>query len=205
MTVAGIVAGGCRPDGAERPADGDGTLVRRVAGTLSGRTDRLVVTCRPDRRDAVAGALDGLDARLAPDPAAAGGPAATLRAGLRTCGCHRAAVVAPDVAAVDGRAVGLLVEALDASDADAAVPRIDGRQRPLCAVYDVAAAVDACTTALRRGEGDVRGVLTALSVADVDEARFRSRVDPATLRRVDSPAALRAPRDPSVEGRSESD
>ncbi|WP_162991477.1 nucleotidyltransferase family protein [Halostella salina] len=227
MTLAGLVAGGCRPDeggdDAARPlVSGDGTPdLRHVAETLAEQTDRLVVTCSPDRRDAVADALDGLDARIAPDPTPAGGPAATLRAGLRTCGRDRAVVVAPDVATVDGRVVDALVAALDASDADAAVPTVDGRQRPLCAAYDVAAAVDACTTALRYGEGSIRGVpvgsqvgprgvafrgvLTALSVVSVDASRLRSRADSAAVRRSDAAGTARAARGDPVDHRRGSD
>lgn len=192
-------------------------MLRHVAAALSERTDRLVVNCRRDQRDAFAAALDGLDPQFAVDPTPGRGPVAGLRTALRTSGARRAVVAACDLPRLDPAGVDCLVDVFEANPrTDAAIPVVDGHRRPLCAAYAVEPTVEACTTALRYGAGSdpggtgrrdaaLRSVSSRLSTTTLSERRLRERVDPATFRSVDTPAALRALRraDPTADAESE--
>lgn len=183
-------------------------MIRRVAEPLAARTDRLVVNCREDQREAFVDALTGLSPLFAVDPTPDCGPAAGLRTGLRLSGASRAVVAACDLPLIDRSTVDLLAGALAERDAgqttDCAVPVVDGRRQPLCAAYEVDTAVRACTTSLRYGEGSLRGALATLSVAEIPESRVRARADPAAFRSVDTPAALRAVRSEEADAPVES-
>jgi molybdopterin-guanine dinucleotide biosynthesis protein A len=164
-------------------ATADGTeAVRRAADRVATAADELVVTCPPGRRPEVDGALDGLDPRLAADPVPDEGPVAGMRTGLRVATGDAVAVVACDGSRPDPD----LLDRLFATPGAAAVPRAGGRLHPLHAVYDAAAAREACERTLAAGSRRLYDVLSRLETTVVD-------ADPdAQLADVDTPGSAPA-------------
>ena len=153
-------------------------MVRRVADRLVGPTDRLVVNCRADQREAIADALDGYPnpVRYAEDENPDQGPMAGIRTGLRGVDGWGgpdalAFVVACDMPFVDPALVSHLFDR--AADHDAAVPRLDDEWfQTTQAVYRAGPMADACDDALAAGEGKIIVPLFELDyvVVEDDEA-----------------------------------
>ena len=136
-----VVAGGrsVRMGGHEKAVvDVAGTpLVRRVADGLTPAVEELVVNCRPDQQDAIAGALSGLDPTFALDAEPDRGPVAGIATGLEATDAEYAAVVACDLPFLDTALVEYLFERAAGADADAAVPKPDDWFEPLFSLEHV--------------------------------------------------------------------
>lgn len=162
-------------------------MIRRVADRLTEATDELVVNCRDDQRAVVADALDGIPYREAVDPVPDEGPVAGMRTGLRVASGNAVAVVACDMP----RADPALFERLFAAVDSAAVPRAEGRLRPLHAVYDRHAGRVACDRTLATGSRRLHDVLARVDpvIVDADDVtrhrspftNVNSRADLATI------------------------
>ncbi|NIS29235.1 MAG: NTP transferase domain-containing protein, partial [Actinobacteria bacterium] len=141
-------------------------MIRRVADRLLEAVDELVVNGRPDQRAAVEAALEGLDARYAPDPEPDQGPMVGIRTGLAAADAEYAAVVACDMPFVEPALLEHLFERADGRDA--AVPRVgDGWYQTTQAVYRADAMVAGCDRAIERGEGRIVAAFDGLDVAAV--------------------------------------
>jgi molybdopterin-guanine dinucleotide biosynthesis protein A len=194
---AGVVLAGGRSTrfsgGDKAVADLAGTpMVRRVADRLGGAVDELVVNCREDQREAVAGALDG----TRPAPAFAldehpdEGPVAGIATGLAAVDAEYAAVVACDMPLVDPAFLDHLFER--AAGHDAAVPHPDGRRQPTQAVYHAERTAAACRRAVDDGRRRLRGVLSELDRVDVGPAETSARATPGSLANVNTREELAA-------------
>ncbi|MFC7069528.1 molybdenum cofactor guanylyltransferase [Halobaculum lipolyticum] len=174
---AAVVAGGRSTRFGDRDkavADLAGVpMIRRVADRLAAVTDRLVVNCRPDQRDAVERALEGYEnpVRYAEDPAPDQGPMAGIRTALRGVegwgdGDDPAFVVACDMPFVDPGFVAALFDRLDGHDA--VVPRVDDEwYQTTHAVYRAGPMAAACEAALERGDRKIIAPLFELDYAVV--------------------------------------
>jgi molybdopterin-guanine dinucleotide biosynthesis protein A len=188
MRAAVILAGGYSKrfgpqDKALAEIDGD-PLVRRVTERVAPTVEEVIVNCRPEQRADVASALSGLDYRLALDPAPDKGPVAGIQTGCRATRADWTFVVACDLPLVTSTLASRLFEA---AEADGAVPRIDGRFRPLAAVYRTSVAIEAAKATLEDDSGAVMALFDRLSTATV--------LDPApgwVVADVDTRAELRA-------------
>ncbi len=196
MRTGVIVAGGYSTrfgDGDKAVADLAGTpMIRRVADRLAPVTDRLVVNCRPDQRAAIAEALSGYEhpVTVAEDDEPDRGPMTGILTGLRAVETEFAVVVACDMPFVAAALVEHLFER--AKDHDAAVPRVDGRDQPLQAVYRTDATVTACEVALARDQRAVFAALNDLDWVFVPEAEIEAHATLESLRNVNTREDLRA-------------
>lgn len=196
MRTGLVVAGGYATrfgDGDKAVADLAGTpMIRRVADRLTPGIDRLVVNCRPDQRTAIEDALAGYahPVTVAVDDEPDRGPMTGILTGLRAVESEFAVVVACDMPFVAPALVEHLFER--AHEHDAAVPRVDGRDQPLQAVYRTDATVAACEAALARDERAVFAALAELDWVFVPEAEIRAHATLESLRNVNTRADLRA-------------
>lgn len=139
--------------------------VPEVVERLSEAIDDVVVSCPADRAAAVEAELDGLEYRLATDRVPDGGPVAAIRSGCRVARGRRTYVTTPDGAADPA----LLSALFEAADSEAAIAHVGGHDRPLVAVYDTAAAIEAAETTLGMGSRAMTDVLDRLDVTVVTE------------------------------------
>ncbi|WP_092693554.1 molybdenum cofactor guanylyltransferase [Halorientalis regularis] len=196
MRTGVIVAGGYSTrfgDGDKAVADLAGTpMLRRVADRLAPVIDRLVVNCRPDQRGSIAAALAGYDhsVTVAEDDDPDRGPMTGILTGLRAVETEFAVVVACDMPFVAPALVEYLAER--AQGHDAAVPRVDGRDQPLQAVYRTEATVAACEAALARDQRAVFAALNDLDWVFVPEGEIETHATLDSLRNVNTRADLRA-------------
>ncbi|WP_336001100.1 molybdenum cofactor guanylyltransferase [Halorientalis halophila] len=195
MRTGVIVAGGYSTrfgEGDKAVADLAGTpMSRRVADRLAPVIDDLVLNCRPEQRPAIEDALTGYDhpVTVAADDEPDRGPMTGILTGLRAAESEFAVVVACDMPFVDPALVRRLFER--ARDRDAAVPRVDGRDQPLQAVYHVDATVAACEAALARDQRAVFAALNDLDWAVVQESEIRAVAGLDSLRNVNTREDLR--------------
>jgi len=169
------------PPGADRAAGGDPVV------------DEIVISCRPDQRTAIEGALDGLSLplRWAVDDEPDLGPVAGIRNACRTAGGAYVAVVACDMPFVDPTFLAGL--AADADGHDAAIARLDDRWlQTTQAVYRAEAMAAACERALDRGDRKVLAPLEELDRVVVDDAAIRERTTERTFTNVNTRAELSA-------------
>lgn len=170
---------------------GGRSMLRRVVDRLAGVVDELVVNCRTDQRRRFERALaPAHEVRFAVDPVADRGPLYGLRTGLHAVRGEYAAVAACDLPLLSPELVARLFTA--ASGEAGAVPVVDGVRRPLCAVYRVETAREACERAIASGTRRMQAVLDALEPVVVPEATVRSHCPPETLRSVNTPERLRS-------------
>ncbi|QLG49700.1 molybdenum cofactor guanylyltransferase [Natrinema halophilum] len=160
MRSAVVLAGGYSTrfrDSDKATAELDGApLVHRIAECVAPAVDEILVNCREEQCEDIAAALAAVRHRLAVDPVPDGGPVAGIRTGCRIARGRWTFVVACDMPFVRA---GLANRLFDAADGDGAVPRIDGRSRPLAAVYHTHAVVAAADRALHAGSGAVFDLL----------------------------------------------
>ncbi|QLG61407.1 molybdenum cofactor guanylyltransferase [Halorarum salinum] len=162
-------------------------MIRRVADRLAGVTDRLVVNCRPDQREAIADALAGYPnpVRYAEDEEPDLGPMAGIRTGLRGVEAWGGPDALAFVAACDMPFLdpGLVSHLFDrAADRDAAVPRLDDEWfQTTHAVYRAGPMADACDAALAEGEGKIIAPLFELDHAVVEEDEALRYADESTF------------------------
>lgn len=193
-TAGVILAGGrsTRFDGGDKAlASLDGApLVARVADTLEPLSDRLVVNCRDDQRDALADALSALSVptTFAPDPMSDRGPLFGLRTALRRTDARYAIAVPCDMPALTTAFLARLVAR--ARGSTGAAVRWDGAVEPLPLAVHVRAGEVACTETLRDGRHDLRSLVEALSPALVSESTAAAHGAPGILRDVDTRADL---------------
>jgi len=187
-----VVAGGrsVRMGGREKAVvDVAGTpLIRRVAEGLTPAVEELVVNCRADQREAIAGALSGLAPTFALDAESDRGPVAGIATGLEATDAAYAVVVACDLPFLDTALVEYLFER--AAGSDAAVPKPDDWFEPLHAVYRPGPMAEACRDALV--EGDVRIIepLFSLEYEVVERTALVARGSLDSFEGVDTPADL---------------
>ncbi|WP_418286020.1 molybdenum cofactor guanylyltransferase [Halorubrum sp. DTA46] len=212
MTSGAILAGGrsTRFGDADKSVVelGGVPMIRRVADRLAGTddpippggdraaagdpvVDDLVINCRPDQRDAVAAALDGitLPVRWALDDDVDLGPVAGVRNACRAAPGEYVAVVACDMPFVDPGFLDSLVA--DAAGHDAAIPRIDDRWlQTTQAVYRADAMAAACDRALDRGDRKLVAPLDGLNWITVDDATVHERTTERTFTNVNTRGEL---------------
>jgi molybdopterin-guanine dinucleotide biosynthesis protein A len=167
------------PPGAARAAGGDPVV------------DELAVNCRPDQREAIAAALQGipLPVTWALDDEPDLGPTAGIRNACRAARSEYVAVVACDTPFVDPAFLASLRG--DAAGRDAAVPRLDDRWlQTTQAVYRADATADACDRALARGDRKVVAALDELDRVVVGDETIRSRTTERTFTNVNTRAEL---------------
>ncbi|MDX1578146.1 MAG: molybdenum cofactor guanylyltransferase, partial [Gemmatimonadota bacterium] len=199
-----ILAGGrSRRLGREKPfVDiGGKTVLERLLEAASDARDIVLAVREPSR---FASALarwgwgegppfvrDGRRVRLVTDPRPDLGPVAGLASGLAAAEGARAVVLAGDLPFVTPRLVDRLDRALrEAGDAQAAVPRLDGRDQPLCAAYrrTVAARASRLLDAEAPGGVSMSRLLEGLRVRRLDPAALDDVEDLATrVRGIDTP------------------
>jgi len=174
MRAGAIIAGGRSTRFGDRDkavAELAGTpMVRRVADSLATATERLVVNCRPDQREAIERALDGYGnpVRFAEDPEPDRGPMAGIGIACRAAadaGANYAFVAACDMPFLDPALVDLCFDRATGDDGephDAAVPRPDEWYATTHAAYRASAMADACDRALARGDRKILAPLEEL-------------------------------------------
>ena len=187
-----VVAGGrsVRMGGREKAVvDVAGTpLIRRVAEGLTPAVEELVINCRADQREAIAGALSGLAPTFALDAESDRGPVAGIATGLEATDAAYAVVVACDLPFLDTALVEYLFER--AAGSDAAVPKPDDWFEPLHAVYRPGPMAEACRDALV--EGDVRIIepLFSLEYEVVERTALVAHGSLDSFESVDTPVDL---------------
>jgi len=179
-------------------------LIRRVANRLAGTddsispgaarasggdpvVDELVINCRPDQRDAIATALDGvpLPVRWAFDDTSDLGPVAGIRNACRVASNEYAVVVACDMPFVDPAFLASLID--DAAGREAAIPRLDDKWfQTTQAVYHANAMETACDRALVRGDRKLLAPLDELDRVIVDDNTVRDRTSKRTFLNVNT-------------------
>ncbi|QLG27776.1 molybdenum cofactor guanylyltransferase [Halorarum halophilum] len=167
-------------------------MIRRVADRLLDATDRLVVNCRPDQRDAIANALDSYPnpVQYAEDEDPDLGPMAGIRTGLRGVegwgGPDALAfVVACDMPFVEPSLVEYLFDR--AADHDAAVPRLDDEWfQTTQAAYRAGPMADACDDALAAGEGKIIAPLFELDYVVVEDDEALEYADESTFENINT-------------------
>ena len=150
-------------------------MVRRVADRLTDVVDEVVVNCRPDQTGPIREAMNAypLAVTYAEDQVPDLGPVAGIRNGLDGASGRAAFVVACDMPFVDPALASFLFERLDATDADAVVPRLDsGWFQTTQAVYRVEPMVRACEIALETDNPRILAPLDELDVTVVEEAEL---------------------------------
>jgi len=167
------------PPGAERAAGGDPVV------------DEFVINCRPDQREAIGDALDGLPLplRWAVDDEPDLGPVAGIRNACRAASGEYVAVVACDMPFVDPSFLAGL--AADAAGHEAAIARLDDRWlQTTQAVYRAEPMAAACDRALARGDRKVLAPLDDLDCVVVGDAEIRERTTAHTFTNVNTQAEL---------------
>lgn len=138
--------------------------IREVFDRVAPAVEDVVISCPAHRTGAVESALEDADYRLAIDRVPDGGPIAAIRSGCRLARGRRTFVTAGEFPGVDDAFVDRL---FDAVEDDGAVARIGGDRRPLVAVYDTDAAIDAAETTLGMGSRAATVFLDRLAVGSV--------------------------------------
>lgn len=210
MGVGVIVAGGFSTRFGERDKAfaevGGRPMVRHVAERIATGVDALVVNCRADQVDRVAGAMDGYrhPVETAVDEVEGRGPVGGIERGLRAVpeGTAAAFVVACDMPFVEVDLVGYLVERFHSTGGDAVVPRSsDGWVQVLHAVYDPGAMAAACRTAIDRDERKVLAPLSYLETTVLDPSDLADHGTERSFENVNTPDDLEAARAAFADGR----
>ncbi len=170
----------------------DSPLLHHVAHALQQVTTTVIIVADTPDRYAVPGC------RTVGDLSPGEGPLGGLVTGLHYTGGEHAAAVGCDMPHLQPD----LLRLLDAEcrGYEAAVPVVDGRMQPICAVYARSAA-PRLEALFRSGCRSVQEAVRALNVHLVDEERLRA-ADPelCSFRNVNTPAeyaALSEPRPPT--------
>jgi molybdopterin-guanine dinucleotide biosynthesis protein A len=139
-------------------------VVERIVDRIAPAVEDIVVSANAEQAGAVESALAGTDYRLAVDRVPDGGPVAGIRSGCRVARGRRTFVTGGQFPAVGAELVTAL---FDAHRDDGAVAHVEGRPRPLVAVYDTDAAIEAAETTLGMGSRATTDLLDRLDVATV--------------------------------------
>jgi molybdopterin-guanine dinucleotide biosynthesis protein A len=124
------------------------------------------------------------------DPEPDEGPAAGLATALGAVRNSSVAVVACDMPFVDARFLEWLFGEL--SDADGAVPYVDGSPQPTHAVFATEPTRRAANEAHDHASGSLREVLDKLDIVEIPEARVLDRTEKASFLDVNTPTELEA-------------
>lgn len=194
MNGAVLLAGGfgTRFDGEEKAiACVAGTpMIRRVADAIAPVVDDLVVNARPEQRDTIAAALDGLEVsyRFAFDDVPDRGPLAGIETGLDESEATYTLVVACDMPFVATDFVEVLFDRACGMDAAVPVERdVDGSWlQPLQAVYHTDAMGRATAQALDDGIDSPAAVVERLEYDRVVVSETDARRASWTLRNVNT-------------------
>jgi molybdopterin-guanine dinucleotide biosynthesis protein A len=164
-------------------------LLSHAVQSVAPAVDDVVVSCRADQTEALAGLLDGDSVDFAVDPIDDLGPVAGLRTALRETDRLTGVVVACDMPLVPSAFLGHLLDRVEQSSTAGVVTRLDGRIQPLPAAVNVRAAAAAATEALDTN-GSLHDVVEALAPVVIPERHLRAVVEPDRLLDVDSRADL---------------
>ena len=140
---------------------GGAAPIKRTVERVAPAVDEVVVSCRSGQQAAIETALADEPYRLAMDPVLGRSPVAGVRSGCRVARGSETFVTTCDD---DNVRPALITRLFDACGLDGAVPRIDGENRPLAAVYDTEAAVAAADVTLGMGSASVTEMLDRLAV-----------------------------------------
>ncbi len=171
------------PPGADRASGGDPVV------------DDLVVNCRPDQRDAIAAAMEGvpLPVRWALDDDVDQGPVAGIRNACRAAPDEYVLVVACDMPFVDpGFMLSLFDDAVGDdpphdSPIDAVIPQLADRWlQTTQAVFRADRMATACGRALARGDRKLLNVIEPLNSVIVDDATIHERTTERTFTNVNT-------------------
>jgi molybdopterin-guanine dinucleotide biosynthesis protein A len=160
-------------------------LVRRIADRLTEATDRLIVNCRSDQREAIAEALSDMEPTFAIDPGPDLGPVAGIATGLNAAETEYAAVVAVDMPFLDPDILSYLFER--GAGYDAAVPRPSEWFEPLHAVYRPEPMVEACERALEDSHPRIIDPLSSLEWTVVERKELLDHGSLDSFESVDTP------------------
>ncbi|MEF8807173.1 molybdenum cofactor guanylyltransferase [Natronomonas sp.] len=189
----GVIVGGGRSvrfGGTDKTvADLNGKpVIRHTAERLLEATEKLVVNCREDQREAVAEALSDFDLTFAIDEEPDRGPVAGIAEGLRAAETDYAAIAAADMPLLDPDLFAYLFERADGHDA--AVPRPGDWFEPLHAVYRPEPMADACTEALQEEDTRIIEPLFSLDYDVVERADLVEHGSLDSFESVDTPEDL---------------
>lgn len=190
MRTGVIVAGGRSRRFGEREkamAEFDGKpLIRRVADTVSTVVDELVVNCRVEQVESLRRVLGDTpyDLQFAIDDVPDRGPVAGMATALGVANAPLAVVTACDMPTLDAAFLGSMFD--DAAGRSGAVPVFEGYRQPLCAVYRVNPARDACRAVLATDADSLRAMLDCLDPVAIPEEEVRTRTDTTTFRNVNT-------------------
>lgn len=169
---------------------GDDPMVCHVVDTLATVTTAVVLTCPPDRRQALATALGDRQVRVASSSDPPGGSLARFGRALDVVETPTVALVAATMPLVDPGFLRFLFERIGGNDA--AVPRLpDGDRQPLQAVYRTGPAREAAAEAVVRG-GGFAGMVDRLQAMELSPTEVQQIARWRTLQSVRSPEAIEA-------------
>jgi len=190
MRAALVLAGGRSTRFGDRDkavADLAGTpMIRRVVDRIAGVVSEVVINCRADQVDAIAGAFDDSDftPEFAVDREPDEGPMAGIARGLEAVAAEYTFVVACDMPFVDPEFVAALFERADGRDA--AVPRPDEWYQTTQAVYRTEPMAAACRRALDRGDHRIVVPLDDLDRVVLDADEIEAVTTPETFENVNT-------------------
>jgi len=190
MRAALVLAGGRSTRFGDRDkavADLAGTpMIRRVVDRIAGVVSEVVINCRADQVDAIAGAFDDSDftPEFAVDREPDEGPMAGIARGLEAVAAEYTFVVACDMPFVDPEFVAALFERADGHDA--AVPRPDEWYQTTQAVYRTEPMAAACRRALDRGDHRIVVPLDDLDRVVLDADEIEAVTTPETFENVNT-------------------
>ena len=190
MRAALVLAGGRSTRFGDRDkavADLAGTpMIRRVVDRIAGVVSEVVINCRADQVDAIAGAFDDSDfaPEFAVDREPDEGPMAGIARGLEAVAAEYTFVVACDMPFVDPEFVAALFERADGRDA--AVPRPDEWYQTTQAVSRTEPMAAACRRALDRGDHRIVVPLDDLDRVVLDADEIEAVTTPETFENVNT-------------------
>lgn len=173
------------------------TMLERAAGSLAGLCSDVLVVARVDQPIPFV----TTPVRVVRDRVADAGPLAGIDAALAVARSALLVVVPVDMPLLRSEVLGLMLDTAVADPRlDAVTLCSDGAMRPLPAVYRSRVA-STVTRMLAEGRRRLTDLLSELTVAEIDESRWR-RLDPAgrSMRNVNVPADLDVARDPTPPG-----
>jgi molybdopterin-guanine dinucleotide biosynthesis protein A len=184
-----LVAGLLLTGGASRRLGTPKAAAQRAGERLADRSARVLGAVATPVLEVGPG-WSALDA-VCEEPAGSG-PLAALAAGgaalaARGLGDRATLVLAVDLPFVDPPVLRTLA---DAPDADAVVPRVDGRAQPLCARYSPVA-LAAASTLVATGARAMHALLEVVDVRWLDDADWGTATTARTFFDVDTPADAR--------------
>lgn len=154
----------------------DTPLLRRVVRSVEAYVDELVINCRCDQQSDFAKIFDeitlDLELRFATDPVPDRGPVAGMANGLQETNSPHVLILACDLPFLEESIIRRIFETAAGTNRTA-VPMVDDRSQPLCAVYQRHSALTACRAALDQNDTRVCGVVERLNPVYIETAHHR--------------------------------